>query len=50
MKQKPDVLEHGWTRKSGGTVDASVLTPAQVKEQLEYDKAAQAALRALGYR
>jgi hypothetical protein len=43
VKQKPDVLEHG-------TIDALVLTTAQVKEQLEYDKAAQAALRALGYR
>ena len=50
MKQTPEVLEHGWTRRSGGTqIAAANLTAAQAKEQVEYDKAVQCALKALGY-
>jgi hypothetical protein len=49
MKQKPDVLEHGWTRRAGTQI-AARLTAAQAKEQAEYDKAVGCALKAMGYR
>jgi hypothetical protein len=39
MKQTPEVLEHGWTRRSGAQIAAASLTAAQAKEQVEYDKA-----------
>jgi hypothetical protein len=48
MKQKPDVLEHGWTRKSG-QIAVDTLTAAQANEQVEYDKAVRCALKAMGY-
>jgi len=37
MKQMPDVLEHGWTRRSGPQITVANLTAAQAKEQVEYD-------------
>jgi hypothetical protein len=49
MKQTPEVLEHGWTRRSGTQIAAVNLTAAQAKEQVEYDKAVQRALKAMGY-
>jgi hypothetical protein len=49
MKQKPDILEHGGTRRSGTQIAAANLTAAQVKEQAEYDKAVRCALKAMGY-
>jgi hypothetical protein len=49
MKQMPDVLEHGWTRRSGTQIAAVNLTAAQAKEQSEYDKAVRCALKAMGY-
>jgi hypothetical protein len=35
MKQKPDVLEHGWTRRSETQIAIANLTNAQAKEQVE---------------
>jgi len=49
MKQKPAVLEHGWTRRSGTQIAADKLTAVQAKEQIEYDKAVRCALKAMGY-
>jgi hypothetical protein len=49
MKQKPAVLEHGWTRRSGTQIASTNLTAAQAKEQVEYDKAVRCALNAMGY-
>ena len=49
MKQKPAVLEHGWTRRSGTQIASTNLTAAQAKEQVEYDKAVRCALKAMGY-
>jgi hypothetical protein len=49
MKQMPDVLEHGWTRRSGPQITVANLTAAQAKEQVEYDKAVRGALKAMGY-
>jgi hypothetical protein len=48
MKQKPDVLEHGWTRRSG-QIAVDNRTAAQANEQVEYDKAVRCALKAMGY-
>jgi hypothetical protein len=48
MKQMPDVLEHGWTRRSGPQITVANLTAAQAKEQVEYDKAVRGALKAMG--
>jgi hypothetical protein len=48
MKQKPDVLEYGWTRRSG-QIAVDTLTAAQVNEQVAYDKAVRYALKAMGY-
>jgi hypothetical protein len=49
MKQKPDVLEYGWTRRKGSKITATDLTDAQAKEQVEYDRAVRCALKAMGY-
>jgi hypothetical protein len=49
MKQKLDVLEHGWTRRSGTQMATAKLTATQAKEQVEYDKAVRCALKAMGY-
>jgi len=49
MKQAPDILEHGWTRRSGTQIAAADLTAAQAKEQVEYGKAVRCALKAMGY-
>jgi hypothetical protein len=35
MKQKPEVLEHGWTRRNGPKITAANLTDAQAKEQVD---------------
>jgi hypothetical protein len=49
MKQKPAVLEYGWTRRTGTQIAVLNLTAAQAKEQIEYDKAVRCALKAMGY-
>ena len=47
MKRKPEPLEHGWTRKP--FIPAGI-TAEQAKEQIEYDAAVRAAVKAMGYR
>jgi len=47
QKPKPDILEHGWTRKP---LNRDSITAEQAQEQIEYDKAVRAALKAMGYR
>jgi hypothetical protein len=49
MKQKPDVLEHGWTRRPCTHIAVGNLTGDQAKEQIEYDEAVRCALKALRY-
>jgi hypothetical protein len=49
MKPKPDIIEHGWTRRSGTQIAATNRTAAQAKEQAEYDNAVRCALKAMGY-
>jgi hypothetical protein len=44
--RQPKVLEHGWTRQQS---IPDGITAKQAQEQIEYDNAVRAALKAMGY-